>query len=840
MITLDAGEILIMGGDQAYPQSSALEYQHRLIDPYNWAFTPAETGLPDQKERKLFALPGNHDWYDGLGAFDSLFCSARDRISEGDGKLIGGWRCKQHRSYFAIRLPDDWWIWGADIQLGGVLDDPQRDYFDIMSKETGAGSKIMLCLAEPSWTHENYDNLFEIVTIAQSNGAKVCAVLAGDLHHYSRYVAVRSLSETEDVSDKNSPLLGTQFITCGGGGAFAHATHGLKSSLELKWPDAGAIDADRARSTKKGVQAFRGSLLGEDARSGLRNVKVEAKSYEMQPKAIYPSRNTSRLLCLKNLWLPFHNTSFALFVGIIYLLYAWVFQVSIGTYDTNRHLAANAKLEAAAAERLNDHLEVLNNRAEASGAGGDNALVARDAIRSLERWRRAVAERATFLNGPSILSMETAISGLAKRAVKFGLDWDQASSSVKDSVLELRKKLPGGFPIGLQIDGDLGNYFGLTGSQFALAAETHKIARSRVLAEQLKQSATSAAAAARSIAERAEVLKSDAGAGEEVTMAAHNLAEYARGAERQASAFAAEIRPIDARDVAEHVWAEIKDPNRVSVASQLNPAFFFLVIALLAGLIYYADVEWTSRWRLIPKAAIGSLHFLAHMSALLLVSAVVGLNIDATEEYLTAISLASILGMIVFFAAGSRAALIVTPVALMTAIAVVGTDAGMSSLRLLWTSVAQHVGGASAENFIANTDDLIASGLKATWANPYVLNFWAVILLVFATIMLGGLLGALIFGIYWSLMSTLFARHSDDAFGALGLRHYKHFLRMKFEKDRLTIYPVAIDRVPGRRGWVPARPEHTKPPFNGPKIVPKMELGPHLIEDPIVISAPAR
>ena len=286
MIGLDAGEFLIMGGDQAYPQSSALEYQHRLIDPYNWAFTPGSEDGSGGAERKLFALPGNHDWYDGLGAFDSLFCSARDRISEGDGKLIGGWRCKQHRSYFAIRLPHDWWIWGADIQLGGVFDDPQRDYFDIMSKETSSKSKIILCLAEPSWTHENYDNLFEIVTIAQSNGAKVCAVLAGDLHHYSHYIAVKCLDKSETGTDKTSPLLETHFITCGGGGAFAHATHGLKSSLELKWPEAGAVDADRSRSTKKGVQAFRGSLLGAEAQSGLRNVEGQsARAYEMQPKA---------------------------------------------------------------------------------------------------------------------------------------------------------------------------------------------------------------------------------------------------------------------------------------------------------------------------------------------------------------------------------------------------------------------------------------------------------------------------------------------------------------------------------------------------------------------------
>jgi phosphatidylserine/phosphatidylglycerophosphate/cardiolipin synthase-like enzyme len=142
---LPAGQILLMGGDQCYPQGTQAEYQKRLVDPYNWAFRT------DNPKRKLFAIPGNHDWYDGLSAFSSLFTSARDRISGGIGRQIGGWRCYQHRSYFAIKLPHDWWIWGPDIQLEGNLDDPQRDYFDIISDYTKPGDKIVICLAEPSW-----------------------------------------------------------------------------------------------------------------------------------------------------------------------------------------------------------------------------------------------------------------------------------------------------------------------------------------------------------------------------------------------------------------------------------------------------------------------------------------------------------------------------------------------------------------------------------------------------------------------------------------------------------------------------------------------------------------
>jgi hypothetical protein len=54
---------------------------------------------------------------------------------------------------------------------------------------------------------------------------------------------------------------------------------------------------------------------------------------------------------------------------------------------------------------------------------------------------------------------------------------------------------------------------------------------------------------------------------------------------------------------------------------------------------------------------------------------------------------------------------------------------------------------------------------------------------------------------------------------------------MKFEKDKLTIYPIALDKVPGRFGWK----SRNKDALEGPLIVPKKPLKPRLIEGPIVI-----
>ena len=61
-----------------------------------------------------------------------------------------------------------------------------------------------------------------------------------------------------------------------------------------------------------------------------------------------------------------------------------------------------------------------------------------------------------------------------------------------------------------------------------------------------------------------------------------------------------------------------------------------------------------------------------------------------------------------------------------------------------------------------------------------------------------------------------------DSFSALGIRNYKNFLRMKFEKDKLTIYPLGIDKVPGPDHWMNA-PD--RPTLGGLKLRDLIEEG---------------
>jgi hypothetical protein len=217
------GSLLVMGGDQVYPSASAKEYEERTKGPYNAA-------LPHSDEPPtLFAIPGNHDWYDGLTAFLRFFCQ---------GQWVGGWRTEQRRSYFAVKLPQRWWLIGIDIQFDTYIDAPQIAYFQRVAEDIKEGDGVILCTAKPSWVEaggsqagahpEAYATLdYFIAVVLGKAPEQVRLMLAGDKHHYARYAEIggdRSL------------------ITCGGGGAYLSATHDAPDPLVL--PPA-ALHADK-------------------------------------------------------------------------------------------------------------------------------------------------------------------------------------------------------------------------------------------------------------------------------------------------------------------------------------------------------------------------------------------------------------------------------------------------------------------------------------------------------------------------------------------------------------------------------------------------------------------
>jgi hypothetical protein len=276
---LPRANVLVMGGDQVYPAATKQHYDERMKTPYEWAFPRPNNPAVDRP--KLFLIPGNHDWYDGLVLFLAKFCRGRPTP-------FGFWQAVQHRSYFALRLPGNWWIWGIDVQLSEDIDAPQAEYFVTVARAMEPNAKIILCSAVPSWLMAEgtgddafYRSLDYTACIArdESQNAIICAVLSGDVHHYSRYSASEG---------------GTQFITAGGGGAFLHPTHNLKDAIQAKW-----VRHPQTLSL----------LTSPDRDHGPSNTP-----------ACYPPRGESRNLLWGNLGFSWRNWEFSVALGLIYWL----------------------------------------------------------------------------------------------------------------------------------------------------------------------------------------------------------------------------------------------------------------------------------------------------------------------------------------------------------------------------------------------------------------------------------------------------------------------------------------------------------------------------------------
>ncbi|WP_412061644.1 hypothetical protein [Rubrivirga sp. IMCC45206] len=280
------GRVLVLGGDQVYPTAKKDEYQNRFAGPYRAALPYVRDTPPH-----LFAVPGNHDWYDGLTSFTRLLCQ---------GRWIGGWKTQQSRSYFALQLPGNWWLWGLDVQLASDIDEPQLNYFRRLGAQLKAehpeGVDIILCLAEPVWATagatadvDAYDTLaqFEDFTMTRY-GHRHRVGLAGDLHAYGRW-------ESEDGRRQ-------RFIS-GGGGAYLYPSHLFPPTLRLPTGPKGPGQT---------TETFR---LGTAAPGGA-----------PPRKAIYPPERASWNLAGQVILFPALNTQFSLFFGMLYLVLAWLVQ----------------------------------------------------------------------------------------------------------------------------------------------------------------------------------------------------------------------------------------------------------------------------------------------------------------------------------------------------------------------------------------------------------------------------------------------------------------------------------------------------------------------------------
>jgi hypothetical protein len=248
-IDLPRGHVLFLGGDLAYPVATVREITRRLITPWNRILE----GREDDTPRLLLAVPGNHDWYDGLDGFARL-CQApcdfetpapRDEtlhpepsqfpvlawaeafsrgvaVRKPGALALYGYYPVQRTSYFRLAIARHVELFGVDRQLRQI-DRRQREFF----RATDAKSPLVV-LPDPAraWGEIREHGVASLRSVGVDPKAQRAYVLAGDVHHYERS------REGDSVH-----------VTAGGGGAFLHGgrvARGGAYTIDTQFPGAKA------------------------------------------------------------------------------------------------------------------------------------------------------------------------------------------------------------------------------------------------------------------------------------------------------------------------------------------------------------------------------------------------------------------------------------------------------------------------------------------------------------------------------------------------------------------------------------------------------------------------
>jgi len=73
-------EFMVIASDVIYPAGGVDDYENKFFRPYE--------GYP----RPIYAVPGNHDWYDGLTGFTYHLCGQRTpppKVDNGPRSVVG-------------------------------------------------------------------------------------------------------------------------------------------------------------------------------------------------------------------------------------------------------------------------------------------------------------------------------------------------------------------------------------------------------------------------------------------------------------------------------------------------------------------------------------------------------------------------------------------------------------------------------------------------------------------------------------------------------------------------------------------------------------------------------
>jgi hypothetical protein len=226
-------DFMIVASDVTYPAGDSGGYDTKFFRPYR------DLDLP------IYAVPGNHDWYDGLHGFMSHICGIDQpqaplevgpglrgkiarvlwrRTMRPDDAVLASMRKARGRPTQASVPPQPGPYWaidagpmrivGIDTGIVGSLDREQADWLRRVS--FGSDRPKVLVTGKPLIVNGAHlrpgpGSLVDEI-VRDPRGSYVMSI-GGDTHNYQRYPV--ELPDGRRI----------QYVVSGGGGAYTHATH---------------------------------------------------------------------------------------------------------------------------------------------------------------------------------------------------------------------------------------------------------------------------------------------------------------------------------------------------------------------------------------------------------------------------------------------------------------------------------------------------------------------------------------------------------------------------------------------------------------------------------------
>ena len=239
----DDVKFIVISSDVIYPTGAMKDYENKFWLPMKGTHAP------------VYAIPGNHDWYDALEAFNATFLepdaartAMRARVAADNGlsattdarieELIG--KAAFYRQQYGVptgfqRAPffdvqtDDFALIAIDTGVARSVDPVQWRWLEAVLEEA-RGKTVMAVLGHPFYAggaylaagHEPFERIHALL---RRHGVPV--VMAGDTHDLEYYVE-------ESGEDTARPPV--QHFVNGGGGAY------LSFGTALAWPASPATE----------------------------------------------------------------------------------------------------------------------------------------------------------------------------------------------------------------------------------------------------------------------------------------------------------------------------------------------------------------------------------------------------------------------------------------------------------------------------------------------------------------------------------------------------------------------------------------------------------------------